>query len=284
MRPDVVPALAETGFDIAALANNHAVDFGREAFVDTIERLETAGLAVVGGGRVLSEARRPVILERNGLRLGCLAYATTVPWGYEATESQAGIAAIRVRTMYEPRYQIMGEQPGTPALVITEINEDDLSMVAEDVRRLKAETDTVIVSFHWGVAFVPDPVAYQPQLARVAIDSGAAMVLGHHAHVLQGVEMYRGAPIFYSLSNFVFDRNNPRFGLETMVVTARIGRDGLERVAVLPAVLPLCGDPRPLQDEEERRSFVEYFKRLSAGMHVRFEWDGDEIVIYPDEN
>ncbi|MCZ7570346.1 MAG: CapA family protein [Ardenticatenaceae bacterium] len=278
MGPEVVPALAETGFDLVAVANNHAVDFGREAFVDTLERLEAAGLPHIGGGRNLAEAHRPAILKRNGVSLGWLAYATTVPWGYEATAGRPGIASIRVRTMYEPRYQIMGEQPGTPAIVITEIDAGDLALVVEEVRRLKAETDAVVVSFHWGVAFVPDPAGYQPELAHAAIDAGAAMVLGHHAHVLQGVEMYRGAPIFYSLSNFVFDRNNPRFGLETLLVTARFRRAGLERVAIRPAILPLCGDPRPVT-ADEGELFQAQLERLSAGMHSSFERDGDELIV-----
>ncbi|MDQ4074616.1 MAG: CapA family protein [Chloroflexota bacterium] len=282
MGPEVVPALAEVGFDVVALANNHAVDYGRTAFVDTLDRLAEAGIETIGGGRTLAEAREPAILARQGMRLGILSYASTIPWGYEATESQAGIAPVHVRTLYEPRYQIMGEQPGTPATVITEINQADLERIVEEVRDLKSRTDMAIVSFHWGVAFVPDPVGYQPELARAVIDAGADLVLGHHAHVIQGVEWYRGVPIFYSLSNFVFDRHNPRFGLETFLVVAHFDQSGLKRVSLRPAILPLEGDPRPVS-REEGALFMERMARLSCGMNSRFRWDGEEIEVLGSE-
>lgn len=278
MEPDVVPALAWTGFDIVAVANNHAIDYGREAFSDTLDLLDQAGIARIGGGYNVKEARRAVILERNGLRVGFVGYATTVPWGYAATSQEPGIAAIGVRTRYEPRYQIMAEQPGTPANVITEIDAEDLEHLVGQVRSLKEQTDIVVASLHWGVAFVPDPVSYQRELARAVVDAGADIILGHHAHVIQGVEMYGGAPIFYSLSNFVFDRNNPKFGVETFVVSAKFSKDGLDEVAVVPAMLPLCGDPRPLHDEE-RAAFKAQMEQLSEGMNSRFSWAGDRLKI-----
>lgn len=278
MDPHVIPALANTGFDLVALANNHAIDYGREAFVDTLDRLDRAGIARIGGGRDVHEARRAVVLERSGLRIGFIGYATTVPWGYEATQTQAGIAAIDVSTSYEPRYQIMSEQPGTPATVITRIASHDLDQLTDQIRSLRQRVDVLIVSLHWGVAFVPDPVSYQTELGRAAIDAGAHMVLGHHAHVMQGVEMYRGAPIFYSLSNFVFDRNNPKFGIETFLVHARLSRNGITRLSLLPAMLPLNGDPRPIM-EEERHLFKAQMERLSRGMNSDFSWEDEQLVI-----
>lgn len=281
MRPAVVPALAAVGFGVAAFANNHALDYGYEAFLDTLKQLDAAGIVRVGGGRNLSEARRPVILERNGLRLGCLAYAATIPWGYEATADRPGLAPVRVQTYYEPQrygYHIMSEQPGMPAKVINVINPEDLAVLREEVRRTKENADAVVVSFHWGVAFLPDPAPYQPELAHTVIEAGADLVVGHHAHILQGVEIYQGVPIFYSLSNFVFDRDNPRYGRETMLLTARFGTEGLERVAVRPAIIPLRGDPRPVSPSEGE-AIKAHLESLSTGMNSRFEWDGDEIEI-----
>lgn len=278
MQPTVVPALKAVGFDLVAFANNHALDYGYEAFLDTLERLDAAGIARIGGGRDLAEARRPVILERNGLRVGCLAYAATIPWGYEAAEGRPGITPIRVQTYYEPRYQIMSEQPGMPARVVNVIHPEDLATLVSEVQQLKKEAHAVIVSFHWGVAFLPDPAPYQPELAHAVVEAGADLVLGHHPHVLQGVEVYRGVPIFYSLSNFVFDRENPRFGEETMLVLAEFGPDGLARTWAYPALLPRGGDPRPA-DTGEGAAINSLLERLSAGMNSRFQREGERIEI-----
>ncbi len=285
MPPAAVPALAEVEFDVAAFANNHALDYGYEAFLDTLKRLDAAGIACVGGGRNLAEARCPVILERNGLRVGCLAYAATIPWGYEAADDRPGIAPVRVQTYYEPQrygYHIMSEQPGMPARVVNVINPEDLAVVREEVRQEKEEADAVVVSFHWGVAYLPDPAPYQPELAHAVVEAGADLVVGHHAHILQGVEIYQGVPIFYSLSNFVFDYDSPHFGRETMLLTARFGPEGLERVAVRPAIIPPRGDPRPVSPGEGE-SVKAQLESLSTGMNSRFEWDGDEIEITATE-
>lgn len=278
MQPDVVAVLAKVGFDVAAFANNHALDYGYEAFVDTLDRLAAAGIAGVGGGRNLAEARRAAILAHNGLRLGFLAYAATIPWGYAATDDRPGIAPVRVQTYYEPRYQIMSEQPGMPARVINVIDAEDLTHIQRQVQELKAEVDAVVVSFHWGVAYLADPAPYQPPLAHAIVEAGADLVLGHHAHILQGVEMYQGVPIFYSLSNFVFDYDEPRFGEQTMLLNARFGSRGLEQLALRPVILPPLGDPRPVTDDEGE-AIKHRLQKLSVGMNTRFEWDGTVMHV-----
>jgi poly-gamma-glutamate capsule biosynthesis protein CapA/YwtB (metallophosphatase superfamily) len=207
--------------------------------------------------------------------LGCLAYTTTIPLGYEATADRPGIAPIRVQTYYEPLYYTV--QPGMPAKVVNVIDREDLAVVREEVCRMKEDADAVVVSFHWGVAYRA-PAPYQPELAHAVIEAGADLVVGHHAHILQGVEVYQEVPIFYSLSNFVFDRDNPRYGRETMLLTARFGTEGLERVAVRPAIIPLRGDPHPVSPREGK-SVKSQLESLSTGMNSRFEWDGDEIEI-----
>jgi poly-gamma-glutamate capsule biosynthesis protein CapA/YwtB (metallophosphatase superfamily) len=95
-----------------------------------------------------------------------------------------------------------------PAKVVNVIDREDLAVVWEEVCRTKEHADAVVVSFHWGVAY-RDLAPYQPELAHAVTEAGADLVVGHHAHILQGVEIYQGVPIFYSLSNFVFDRDSP---------------------------------------------------------------------------
>jgi poly-gamma-glutamate synthesis protein (capsule biosynthesis protein) len=282
MRPAVIGTLADVGFDAVAFANNHDLDFGYPAFLDTLKRLDEAGVAHVGAGRDLDEAWRPAIIERNGVRLGLVGCAATIPWGYDATAERPGHAPIRVQTYYEPRYHIMSEQPGMPARVVNVINADDLGRLQDEVRRTKAEADAVVVSIHWGVAYIPEPAPYQAPLARAAIDAGADMILGHHSHILQGVEMYRGRPIFYGLSNFIFDYTEPRFGRETVLVSAEFGRRGLVRVAAHPFVSVPWDDPVPVSGTEAE-AILQLLERLSAAMNSRFEWSGGAIEILPGD-
>ncbi|WP_079433902.1 CapA family protein [Zoogloea sp. LCSB751] len=173
--PDVVKVL-KGRFDAVAVANNHAGDFGKAAFVETMEHVAAAGIGVVGGGRNLAEAHRPLWIKAKGLRIAILAYNEFKPRSFEAGATTPGIAW----------------------------SED--SEVISDIRAAKrAGADLVIPFMHWGWEYEPVPGARQRLLARRMIDAGASAVVGGHPHVTQGAEIYKGRPIIYSLGNFVFD-------------------------------------------------------------------------------
>jgi poly-gamma-glutamate synthesis protein (capsule biosynthesis protein) len=173
--PDkVAAALAKTGFDVFSLANNHTLDYGVQGMNDTIDALKRHGLAYSGAGMDLTSARKPVIIERKGKRIAFLAYSLTFPEEFWATKNQPGTA--------------FGHE----------------SHVRKDVASAKAEADIVIVSFHWGREGTTELRPYQTALGRAAIDEGAAAVVGHHPHILQGIERYKQGVILYSLGNFVF--------------------------------------------------------------------------------
>ncbi|MGE5551210.1 MAG: CapA family protein [Bacteroidota bacterium] len=169
-----VAALVSGGFNVVSLANNHAMDFGPLALEETISLLDKYGIAHAGAGRNLASGRIPAILTANGLRFAFLSYSLTYP-----TEFYAG--ATRPGTV--PGYE---------------------SYLRADIPAARKQADVVIVSFHWSAELLHYPKDYQRKLGRLSIDLGAQMVIGHHPHVLQGLEVYHGGLIAYSLGNFAF--------------------------------------------------------------------------------
>lgn len=175
--PDrVAPALKSAGFDIVNLANNHTLDYGPEGLRDTIDALNRVGIAHVGAGMSLQEARRAAVLTLpNGQTVGFLGYSNTFPEEFWATPAQAGTAFGHV------------------------------DQVQNDVRALvERGVDIIVVSFHWGQERQTELRSYQPLLAHAAIDAGADLVIGHHPHILQGVERYKQGLVLYSLGNYTF--------------------------------------------------------------------------------
>jgi len=196
-------AIRAAGIDVVSFAGNHCMDWGPEGLGDTIENLQAAGLDVVGVGANIAEARRPIFRDVNGVRLAFLAYSSILPEAYWATDKRAGCAPLRAHTQYE---QIETDQPGTPARIHTFAFRDDLAALVADIESARTQADCVILSLHWGIHFVPAVIAdYQREVARAAIDAGAGLILGHHAHILKGIEFYRGCPVIYSLGNFAVD-------------------------------------------------------------------------------
>lgn len=170
----VIPALKQAGFNLISLANNHTVDYGVTGLKDTLDALEQAKLAHVGAGMNLQQARKAHIISIKGQKFGFLAYSLTYPQQFWATSSKAGTAFGHARH------------------------------IKQDVAALKQQVDHVVVHFHWGREGYTKLRPYQPNLARLAIDAGASLILGHHPHVLQGIEQYKNGLIYYSLGNFAF--------------------------------------------------------------------------------
>jgi len=198
------PALAEAGFGAMSIANNHGMDFGAEALAHSLELLHQNGIAAAGAGPTLAAARAPAIMTRGGVRVAMLAYTSVFPAsGFMATPDGPGVAVIRVSTAYETPANVP-YQPGTPATTITIPNEADRGAMEEDVRLARLDADLVVVQFHWGVVGMSRPLGYMRELGRTAIDAGADLVIGNHAHVLQGIEFYREGLICYSLNHLQY--------------------------------------------------------------------------------
>lgn len=192
MNPDLVQVFPKGGISLVTLANNHVYDYGAEGLRDTLAYLDSAGVEHVGAGMTLAEARRPVIRDIKGRKFAFLGYGNYSP----ATEKSSGTAY---------RYP---------------------EHVAEDIRLAKrAGADIVIVNFHWGLERATEPTDRDRALAHLAIDSGADVIVGHHPHVLQSIEIYRGKVIAYSLGNFVFGGNR-RAGKDSALLEILVAPSG----------------------------------------------------------
>lgn len=183
MDPDILPALTEANFSVLSIANNHAGDWGRAAFEDTLEQLTEVDIAVAGGGRNLDQALTPAIVEIKGTAFGFLGFTDLGPRWLEAEVDQAGLLWAE-----------------------GEYHDEAIKSAAEVV-------DILVVSYHYGDEYQSEPNRRQQEISRRAIDLGADIVAGHHPHVIQPVELYQDGVIVYSLGNFIFDQY---FSTETM--------------------------------------------------------------------
>jgi poly-gamma-glutamate capsule biosynthesis protein CapA/YwtB (metallophosphatase superfamily) len=203
--PSNVTAFRSAGFSVLSLANNHIVDCGHEAMLATRRLVEDQGIAACGAGANLDEARMPAMADASGYKVAVLAYASVFPYGYEARLNWPGLAPLRARTHFE---QAVANHwlPGSMPIIRTEEFAEDVDALKEDVARAKRVADIVIASFHWGDWTRPLVITdHERRVARVAIDAGADVVVGHHHHALRGIEWYASKPIFYGLGHFVFD-------------------------------------------------------------------------------
>lgn len=216
-RPELVNVLVDGGVDVAALANNHAYDFGEDALLDTIATLTSAGILQVGAGRNGIETRTPAVIEKNGIKVGVLSYVAIGKYNHLQKPTK-----IRYDTTRPGVAACVGDYPCLKAMVI------------EDVTRTAQLVDAPVVSFHWGVEGNNEPEPYQVDLAHAAIDAGAKLVIGHHPHVLQGIEVYKGGVIAYSLGNFIFGGNwNPK-NMDSAIFRATLTKEGVVDATIVP--------------------------------------------------
>lgn len=310
--PAVADALVGAGLEIVSFAGNHCMDWGAEGLLDTLANLERAGALQVGTGPDIATARRPVVVERNGVRVGFLSVNSILPMTYWAEENRAGCAPMRAHTVYE---QIEHDQPGTPARIHTYAQRGDMEALLQSIRQLRSEADIVILSHHAGIHFVPAVIPdYQRDVAHAAIDAGADMVLGHHAHILKGVELYRGKPIFYSLANFAIELtmtkahaesrgfkeiqklnpdwipdlesryNFPPDSVMSIAVEARFTPAGVEDVRMVPVFIGRDANPTFVPPGDPRFETIRaYLQRIGdeAGLGTEIVAEGDTLVARP---
>ncbi len=209
--------LKNASFDLLTLANNHVLDYGREALFDTMDALEEQSIAIVGAGQDALSARQPVILERNGLRIAFLAYLDIPIWNYDyltwvATPNQAGVAW------------------------------GYLSDIQTDVQAAAKLSDVVVVLMHFGIEGDNTPSYQQVISAQTAIDAGAKLVIGAHTHVLQPVEKYKDGLIVFNLGNFVFDEFSGTEN-QSAIFMAHLTAKGVSAYKLIPVKLQENGIP-----------------------------------------
>jgi poly-gamma-glutamate synthesis protein (capsule biosynthesis protein) len=195
-------------------------------------------------------------------------------------------------------------QPATPPLIISITKKEDLAALVEAVSKLKSQVDVVVLCMHWGQhllpAIIPD---YCFEIAHAAIDAGADIILGSHTHILKGIEMYKGKPVFYSLANFALElgshmRDHKHVGSldklyrikdwhdrrKTMMAKVTIEDGKIGRVSYIPCYENDAKEPEIVKRDDPRGQDVyQYVEEISQseGLPVHFEWDGDEVVVLP---
>jgi hypothetical protein len=217
--PRCIPVL-KRHLTAVSLANNHSCDYGKQAFVEQLERFDAAKLRYFGGGRNLQEASQPLILEKHGLRIALIGYNDFPPRSFAAEKNTPGVAWL-----VEER-------------------------ILEDIKqaRERHRAHIVIPFLHWGNDYDAEPRDYQRQLARRMIEAGATAVIGGHAHVTQNVEYHEGRLIAYSLGNFIFDgfdRQRRPGAFSGWLLRLRLNQKGVAEWDTVVARLDDQGVPRP---------------------------------------
>lgn len=262
------------------VANNHMMDFGQDAFFETLGHLDRLGVAHTGGGRNLAEAHAPAIVERGGCRIALLGYTSVFMNSSAAGPQSPGLAVMHAQTSYQPPARFF-EAPGSPPTIHTWVVPEDKAQLSADIASARSRADIVVCTFHWGVSRGFKKLTdYQVELGRHAIDAGADLVFGHHPHVVQGVDVHHGRAIFYSLGNFTFATQNTKTGheLETMIIRCRIHDRRIRTVEFLPVLCDEQCNPHVV-DLTEGRNVVELIKQRSAQFGTQFVADGNVIRV-----
>lgn len=223
--PEAAGALAAGGIDLVTLANNHALDYGPEALLQGIDLLHGAGVAAVGGGADDEAAHAAHIVEIDGLKVAFLGYVNVPVEGVTHFDTRSWTA-----TANSP-----GLAWGNP------------ERITADVAAVRLAADLVVVILHSGYEYIEEPGEEQMAAAKAAVDAGADLVVGHHAHILQGIQRYNGGVIAYGLGNFLFNIDGPP---ETAILNVWLDKNGVRQLELIPAIIQEHGQPRPAFPDE----------------------------------
>jgi len=311
--PEQLDALARAGFTVATLAGNHIFDQGHAGVADTLARLRANGLVTTGAGMTLEEARRPARVTAPSGTVAVLSYNTVGPRESWAGPAKPGCAYLHVLTHYELDHASPGGRPQAYTFTAP----DSLETLAADVDEARRDSALLVVALHKGVNASTTPQWYEKQVAHAAIDAGADVVIGHHPHIMAGVEIYRGRPIYHGLGNFVTvthalstnpaentdperlahaRRRRELFGFEPdpamptypfhpdsrHTAIARFGLDEEGRLCAgyLPCYIDQEGRPVPAPRSGLGTQVFDYVARISAdaGFRTEFFWVDEDVV------
>lgn len=234
VEPSYVSALLDMGVDVASLANNHALDFGQDALLDTFTTLDNAGIPYVGAGATKERAEEAIFVEAGGRTVGVLSASRVIP---------------------VVEWNITTRQPG---LFCTY----DSTRLVQRIKEIESQCDYVVVFVHWGIERKAYPEEYQRNLAKQYIDAGADLVVGNHSHVPQGIEYYNGVPIVYCLGNYIFNPNMT----DTYALKAVWDVEGNTSLQVIPV------DTRSYLTGEltgaEAQAFYDYLEGISFDITI----------------
>jgi poly-gamma-glutamate synthesis protein (capsule biosynthesis protein) len=239
--PNGADVLARAGFTVVSTANNHAWDYGEKAMIETLDNLDRVGVAHAGTSRTPGGATTPAIVEAGGMRVAFLAF--TAIWNQGALSQHVA------------RDRVAGAERA--------------SMIAA-VQAARRDANVVLVSIHGGEEYSDTPLAGARELYRAVIDAGADGVLGHHAHVMQGLEIYRGKPLIYGLGNLVMHMHSDHAWTGFGVLARMTFEDGrTPSTAVCPYRID-DAEPVPLESARLVTMALEHLRSISRPARVSF--------------
>lgn len=246
--PGHVKHLAGIGFDGVSLANNHAMDYGPKGLSEMMGLLDRNGIRHAGAGNNFQQASEPILVKAPKVEFAMLSFLAFMSTSANdicgaAGKNSTGIATLKFNGV---------------------VNAKAKREIANFVHRAQSKSPCVVVMLHWGLEKKTVPTPYQVALGRAFIDAGASMVVGHHPHVLQGGELYRGKPIFYSLGNLVSPRP-----ATTAITRLTMNRDRLKGIEWMPC--SISGGQTSLLVGKQRQSEIDRFKSLCSSIQKNYK-------------
>jgi poly-gamma-glutamate capsule biosynthesis protein CapA/YwtB (metallophosphatase superfamily) len=254
-KPEAITALTSAGFNLASLSNNHILDYYDTGLFDTMELLDQNGIVHAGGGRNLEEARKLAVIEKNGLRIGLLAYTDMAEITFAGDPYISFAAGPEKSGVASRKYEL----------------------IKEDIEKARDQVDLLAVSLHWGIEDSFRITPEQVEFAHNLIDDGADIILGHHPHQFQGIEIYKGKPILYSMGNFIFDQNESE-NMESFIVDMKYKGTELTALTAIP-VRTLEKSYVDLQTGADAAAILKRQSSLSAELGTEPEIK-DDILVY----
>ena len=237
--PKFAIGLKSGGIDVVTLANNHIMDFGEEGLISTIKTLDSLGLKHSGAGMNAGQAHRPVVVGVKDLRIAFFGYSMTFPTEFYASEDSSGTAY------------------------------PEEAVIIKNLQAWRDSVDFIVTSFHWSAEKLETPKEYQKYFAHLAIDYGADLVLGHHPHVLQGIEIYKNRLIAYSLGNFAFGSYS-EYALDSIILKVYLTESGLHSAQCFPINVDNADvefQPR-LVEGQRKQAVLDSLRKLSAPLNA----------------
>ncbi|HHT50573.1 MAG TPA: CapA family protein [Eubacteriaceae bacterium] len=244
--PSRVNILKELGVDVVSLANNHVLDYGENALIDTMAILKEAGISYFGAGHNLEEASTPVYFEIQGKTI-------------------AFVGASRAERYKRMTKQATEDSPGI-------LHCYDTELFIEKINKAKENADFVIAYVHWGTEYSFELEEVQLITGKEYLDAGADVVLGAHPHCLQGIEYYNGKPIVYSLGNYWFNKKT----LDTMLLNIHFYGDDRENFMDLEIIPAIQANTQTniVEDEDEKQRIFKFLEDISINIQI----DEDGII------
>lgn len=253
--PDAMEAIISGGFNLLCLSNNHMLDYYDTGLFDTVSLLDKNGISHSGAGKDIEEAGKPGLIEKNGYKIGLLSYTDMANYIYEG-EPRISFAAGIKKAGVIPR---------------------DYEVIRQAIAKLRGSVDLLAVSLHWGIEESFTVTAEQVDFARKLLDDGADMILGHHPHQFQGIEIYKGKPILYSMGNFMFDQNDPE-NMETFIIEMNYEGKNLKSLVARPVRI-VDKSRAELQTGSPAQSILTREAGLCEKLGSIPEIDGDTLVF-----